>query len=270
VLGARPLVGAMTSLYAIPAWLLLALAIVLGAGIAVAGHVAVRRAFPTVDFRTYNDVGGIVLGVVGGLFGVTLAFIIAIVWQEYDGTRQRVAVEAAAATNLWHTARGLPQPLGTEVRGNLIVYAKLMVDDEWPAMRHGGMSPQAEALLTRTFEDVARLRPRDSGSGNAQAAALAYLGALHDARHQRLADNDSGVTPFEWTILLIGAVVIVLLCYLVGIANLRAQLLMTAAVAGMIAAMFVLIFELDYPFRGELAIEPAGWQEFLVTNRSEV
>jgi hypothetical protein len=262
--------GASTSLYAMPAWLLLVLAIAAASGVAVAGHVAVRRRFPKVDFRAYNDVGGIVLGVVGGLFGVTLAFIIAIVWQEYDGTRQRVAIEAAAATNLWHTARGLPSPLGTEVRRNLAGYAKLMVDDEWPAMRHGGTSPRAEALLTRTFEDVARLRPPDSGSANAQSAALGYLGALHDARHQRLADNDSGVTPFEWTILLIGAVVIVLLCYLVGIANLRAQLLMTAAVAAMIAAMFVLIFELDYPFRGELAIEPAGWQEFMVANHSEV
>jgi hypothetical protein len=45
--------------------------------------------------------------------------------------------------------------------------------------------------------------------------------------------------------------------------SLRAQLLMTGAVAAMIAATFVLIFELDYPFRGELSIEPSGWQEFL-------
>lgn len=260
----------MAALYAIPAWLLLALAIVVGAGLAVAGHIAVRRAFRKVDFGAYNDVGGIVLGVVGGLFGVTLAFIIAIVWQEYDGTRQRVAVEAAAATNLWHTARGLPAPLGPQVRRDLVAYAKLMVDDEWPAMRNGGTSPQAETLLTRTFEDVARFRPRDSGAANAQSAALSYLGALHEARHQRLADNGNGVTPFEWTILLIGAIVIVALCYLVGIASFRTQLLMTAAVAGMIAAMFILIFKLDYPFRGQLAVAPAEWQDFMTANRSEV
>ncbi|HEX3464233.1 MAG TPA: DUF4239 domain-containing protein [Candidatus Elarobacter sp.] len=260
----------MTALYAVPAWLLLGLAIAVAAGGAVAGHVAVRRAFPAVDFHAYNDVAGIVLGVVGGLFGVTLAFIIAIVWQEFDGTRHRVSVEAAAADNLWHTAQGLPAPLGPRVRRDVVGYATLMVDDEWPAMRNGGTSPRAESLLTRTFEDVARFRPRDAGAANAQSAALAYLGALHDARHQRLADNDSGVSAFEWAILLIGAGAIVTLCYLVGSAGFRAQLLMTGVVAGMIAAMFVLIFELDYPFRGDLSIGPSGWQEFMVKNRSAV
>jgi hypothetical protein len=34
--------------------------------------------------------------------------------------------------------------------------------------------------------------------------------------------------------------------------------------------MFMLIFELDYPFRGDLAIAPAGWQEFLDGNKGGV
>jgi hypothetical protein len=253
-----------------PAWLLLLIAIAAAAALAVAGHVAVRRRFPAIDFREHNEVGGIVLGVVGGLFAVTLAFIIAIVWQEYDGTGQRVALEVGAATDLWHTARGLPTPVGPEVRANLLGYARAMVDEEWPAMRHGGTSRRAERLLTRTFEDVAQLRPTNSGAANAQLASLQYLGTLHDARHHRIDDNNSGVTSFEWFILLLGAVVIVVLCYLVGLPNLRTQLLMTGAVAGMIAAMFVLIYELDYPFRGDLSIAPNGWQEFIDGSRDAV
>ncbi|HEY0395392.1 MAG TPA: DUF4239 domain-containing protein [Candidatus Elarobacter sp.] len=260
--------GASTVLYAVPAWALLLVAITAAAAAAAVAHVAIRRRFARVNFRDYNDVGGIVLGVVGGLFGVTLAFIIAIVWQEFDGTAQRVAVEAAAATDLWHVARGLPAPLGPEVRANLVGYAELMVHDEWPAMRSGRSSARAESLLTRTFEDVAQFRPHDAGAANAQSAALTYVGLLHDSRHRRIDDNNSGVSPFEWTILLIGALVMVSLCFLVGLPNLRAQLLMTGAVAAMIATMFVLIFELDYPFRGDLSVAPSGWEEFIVTNRS--
>ncbi|HEY0615866.1 MAG TPA: DUF4239 domain-containing protein [Candidatus Elarobacter sp.] len=261
---------AATALYAVPAWLLLILAMLAAALIAIAGHVAVRRRFQSVDFRAHNDVGGIVLGVVGGLFGVTLAFIIAIVWQEFDGTAQRVAVEAGAASDLWHVARGLPPPLDREVRSSLIAYADLLVRDEWPAMRNGRSSSAAEAVLTRMFEDVARARPAEAGAGTAQSAALGYLGALHDSRHRRIDDNNSGVSTFEWTILVVGAAVIIALCYLVGLPNLRTQLLMTGVVAAMIAALFVLIFELDYPFRGDLSISPAGWQEFVDRNRSGV
>jgi uncharacterized protein DUF4239 len=260
----------VTLLYAIPIWVLLPLAIIVAAGLACGGQLAVRRMFPNADFRPHNEVAGIVLGVIGGLFGVTLAFIIAIVWQEFDGTHQRVAVESSAAADLYHTASGLPAPLGHEVRSNLIGYAKLLVDDEWPAMRRGGSSARAEQLLTRTYRDVARFRPRDMGASNAQAAALTYLAALHDARHHRLDDNDSGVSPFEWSILLIGALTIIGLCYLVGFPDVRTQLVMTGALASTIAVMFMLIFELDYPFRGDLAIPPVGWQAFFDENKGGV
>lgn len=260
----------MTLLYAIPIWLLLPLAIVVAAGLACAGQLAVRRMFPGADFRPHNEVAGIVLGIIGGLFGVTLAFIIAIVWQEFDSTHQRVAVESSAAADLYHTASGLPAPLGHRVRVNLVDYAKLLVDDEWPAMRNGGSSARAEQLLTRTFRDVASFHPRDMGASNAQAAALSYLGVLHDARHHRLDDNDSGVSPFEWSILTISAVIIVGLCYLVGFPDVRTQLLMTGALAAMIAVMFTLIFELDYPFRGDLAVPPVGWQAFFDENKAGV
>jgi hypothetical protein len=253
----------MTALYALHPVVMLLGAVTLAVALACAGHVAVRRAFPRTDFRAHNEVGGIVLGVTGGLFAVMLAFIVAIVWQESDAAKQRVAVEAGAATDLWHTSQGLPPPLGPQVRKNLSEYAYAMVHDEWPAMRSGGSSKHAEDVLTRTFEGVARFKPGDVGAGNAQAASLQYLGILHDARHHRLDENGSGVSPFEWTILVIGAIVVIGICYLVGLQNLRTQLLMTGAVAALIAATFVLVFELDYPFRGELSIPPGGWQEFL-------
>ena len=309
----------MTALYAIPIWLLLALAIVVAAGLACAGQLVVRRLFPGADFRAHNEVAGIVLGIIGGLFGVTLAFIIAIVWQEFDATHQRVAVESSAAADLYHTASGLPAPVGPNVRRNLVAYAKLLVEDEWPAMRSGGSwinvfagsfvqpsgaalvtitqldpisvafslpqrnlgsvlaslrsggsSARAEQLLTQTYRDIAQFHPRDMGASNAQAAALVYVGVLHDARHHRLDDNDSGVSPFEWSILGISAVIIVGLCYLVGFPDVRTQLLMTGALAAMIAVMFTLIFELDYPFRGDLAIAPVGWQAFFDENKEGV
>lgn len=256
-----------TALYALPSWVVLLGAVAFAVALACGGQFVVRRAFPRIDFRAHNDVAGIVLGIIGGLFAVMLAFIVAIVWQEFDVATQRAAVEVGAATDLWHTSRGLPAPLGPAVRRNLISYAGAMVTDEWPAMRAGGRSKRAEDVLTRTFEDVAQFRPANAGASNAQSASLQYLGALHDARHHRLDDNNSGVSPFEWTILLIGALAVIGICYLVGSTSLRAQLLMTGAVAAMIAATFVLIFELDYPFRGDLSIEPAGWQEFLDDNR---
>ncbi|MBV8751152.1 MAG: DUF4239 domain-containing protein [Candidatus Eremiobacteraeota bacterium] len=256
----------MTALLAIPAWLLLLIAIVLFVGVACGGHLLVRRAFPGVDFTVHNGVGGVILGIVGSLFSVTVAFIILIVWQEYDGTSLRVATEVGAANDLWHTSVGLPEPVRDEVRRNLVAYGRLMISDEWPAMHEGGSSERAEYLLTRTLEDVARLRATSPSAEAAQTSAMQYLGMLHDSRTHRLDDNASGVSAFEWMVLFIGAGVIIGICYVLGLPNLRTQLLLTGAVAGMIAMMFVLVFELDYPFRGDLAIGSSGWQDFVRRN----
>jgi hypothetical protein len=260
----------VNALYSVPSWLLLFVAIVVAGGLAAGGHLAVRRAFPRVDFSDFNTVSSIVLGVVGALFAVTVAFIIAIVWQEFDATSQRSAHEVGAALDLWHISYGFPDPAGRELRHNLIAYADLITNDEWPKMRSGRSSERAETLLTRTYESVVRFRPANLGESNAQQIALQHLATLHDARHHRLDDNTSGIAAFEWTILLVGAIVVIGLCYLVGLSNLRTQLLMTATVGAMIAAMFVLIFELDEPYRGDLSVAPSGWYEFTARNRASV
>jgi hypothetical protein len=137
-----------------------------------------------------------------------------------------------------------------------------MVDDDWPAMRTGGDSRRSEALLTRTLEDVARFRPEAAGQGAVQSAALQELAAIHDARHYRLDDNRRGLAPFEWGTLLLVTGAVLGFCYMVGLSSMRAHLLVTAAVAAVIACMFVLIFELDYPFRGDLAVKPDLWRGF--------
>jgi Protein of unknown function (DUF4239) len=260
--------GALTPLYTVPSWVLLVLVVGGSAALACAGLLAVRKAYPNIDFRQHNEVAGIVIGIAGGLFAVTLSFIIAIVWQEFDATSQRVSIEAAAATDVWHVSAGLSPSLAREVRTVLRDYANTMVREEWPAMRRGASSAHAEAVLTQAFEDVARFRPANAGESNAQSAALQHLAELHDARHHRLDDNVSGVSPFEWVILFIGAVVVIGFCCLVGTADLRAQLIMTGAVAALIAAMFVLVFQLDYPFRGDLSVSPDPWLDFIKDSRN--
>ena len=94
--------------YEVPAFVLLFGAMAAAAAIACGAHFFVRRRFRTVKFSDNNAVGGIVLGVVGGLFAIMLAFVVGIVWREYDDSSQRVAGEVAAATNVWYAASGFP------------------------------------------------------------------------------------------------------------------------------------------------------------------
>lgn len=249
--------------YAIPAWLLLFLLCAFATALACAGLLYVHRHFRAVDFARHNIVGGVMLTVVGTLYAVTLAFVTVIVWQEFDASKERVSLEAGDAASIWHLSAGLPAPLGAELRSDMADYAKTMLTIEWPLMRVGRESERGETILTEAISDVARFRPADMGSSNTQAVTLSRLTDLHDQRRHRYQDNASGVSWFQWTVIILGAVVLVGFSYLFGLENARVHMLMTAALAITISSMFALIIELDYPFRGDLSISPEPWATFL-------
>ena len=252
----------MTALYAIPSWSLLALTCGAAVLIAVVGQVTVHRAFNRLDFLQHNEVGGFIIAVVGTLYSVTLAFVISIVWQEYDASASRAALEAGDAATTWQIAVGLPAPLAERTRGAIARYANIMIDDEWPAMSDGRASPQADALVEGLIHDAATFRPRDAGEVNIQAQILASLTDMNRARHERLADNARGLSAFQWLILVGGGAIVVGFCYLFGLSNQNIHNIMTGSVACLIAAAFVVIYELDYPFHGDLGIPSTPWQAF--------
>jgi Protein of unknown function (DUF4239) len=114
-------------------------------------------------------------------------------------------------------------------------------------------------LIMHATGVVGEYVPRNGAESNAQAGVLHQLSELHDARLRRLSSNDAGISWFDWTVLTIGALVVIGFCFLFGVRNARTHLIMTSCVAVLIASMFVMIFELQYPFRGDLRIPPKAW-----------
>jgi hypothetical protein len=249
----------VAALYAIPAALVLAAAIALAAGAACACQTALHRRFKEEDFLPHNDVAGFMIAVVGTLYAVVLGFVTVIVWQQYDSTKEQLALEAAALTDTWHASVGFPIPVRSHIRHDMMAYAETMIRDEWPMMREGHFSTRGDELIMDAIQTSGTFVPRDGAQTNAQATTLHLLTELHDARLRRLATNEGGITWFEWAILVVGAIVVLTFCYLFGLRNRRMHLIMTGGVAVLIASMFVMIFELQYPFRGDLGIRSDAW-----------
>jgi ABC-type branched-subunit amino acid transport system permease subunit len=149
------------------------------------------------------------------------------------------------------------------VRSDVLRYAQIMTDREWPLMRRGGYDAAAGAIGMDATNATGTFVPANSGQSNAQAATLAQLTIMHDARQQRIAINEIGLSWFEWLILLLGGVCIVCFCWLFGLRNQRVHLLMTAMVTTIIVSSLVLLFELQYPFRSDVGIGPGIWTDAL-------
>src|SRR5271166_638313 len=244
----------MNALYQIPPFVLLLIAIVLALAFACGGQVLIHRRLGSADFVQHNEVGGFIIAVVGTLYAVLLGFLTTVVWQHFTEAQQHAGSEASAAANAWHTSVGLPYDVRSRIRSKMNGYANVMIDDEWPAMRSGGFSPKADVALMDAMSAAGDYVPINPREANAQLITQEQLSVVHDERQRRLTNNDSAVSWFEWLVLLIGAVCVVGFCWLFGVRNAAVHLLMTGTVAIVIVSVLVLLFELQYPFRGGLGI----------------
>jgi hypothetical protein len=251
-------------LYAVPPFLLLVLALILAPLLACSGQWFVHNRLRGSGFFAANDVAGFIISVVGTLYAVVLGFITVIVWQQFGAAHLSVSLESASVGDVWHNAVGLPPAVRTRVRSDMLDYAQTMVNQEWPLMRMRSFSPRGDQLIMDATTVVGSLVPANAAQSNAQASILRLLDELHDNRASRLASNTTAVSAFQWFVLWIGALVVVGFCYLFGVSHIKAHLMMTGAVAVVIAAMFVLLFELQAPFRSQLGVTPEAWNALIV------
>jgi uncharacterized membrane protein YjfL (UPF0719 family) len=254
----------MQALYSLPASVLLVLALVVAVALACGGQLLLHHVVKDSSFLDDNDLTGYISGVVVTLYAVLIGFVTVVVWEQYNTTRDRAAAEASYAASVWHDAVGLDPGARSAVRKDMLAYVNLMIDAEWPQMRSGGFSPRGGALIMDATTRVGTMKADDNTKSNAQAATLQLLNGLHTERDQRLEASESpAVSGFMWSIMLLGAVVVVIFCYMFGASHRAAHLIMTGSVAAVIASMLVLSFELQFPFRGQLGISPHVWTSLL-------
>jgi hypothetical protein len=247
-------------LYAIPAVVLLSVILVSTIILSSAGQWFVHHRLGNRDFVGHNEVGGIIITVSGAIYAVILGFLTVEAWQRTQEARELAALESDADIDAWHTAVGLPADLRHHIRTDMLDYAQMMVDSEWSLMKMGHFNPDAGNIDMHAMDVAGSFIPSNAAESNAQLLTLQQLTILHDARQRRISTNRSGVSWFEWLVLLIGAVCIVCFCWLFGLRNLRTHLLMTAMVVTMIASTLVLLFELQYPFRSDVGVSPEAWE----------
>jgi hypothetical protein len=250
-------------LAAVPSAVLLLATIALAVALACTAQTFIHTRFKQTDFVAHNEVAGFIIAVVGTLYAVVLGFFTVMVWQQYDGTRDRLALETAAVIDTWHDAVGFPGAIRSRVRTDMLAYTHEMIDVEWPKMQRGGWSVRGDALIMDATGAIGEYVPRNPAETNAQAAVMRLLTDLHDARLRRLSSNEGAMSWFDWTILVVGALVVTCFCFLFGLRNTRTHLIMTSCVVAIIASMFVMIFKLQYPFRGDLRIRPTAWDGLL-------
>lgn len=227
--------------------------------VTVVSHALWQRRFSSEVLCRHNDVAGFMFSAVGVIYAVVLGFVVVVVWEKYDTTVADVGTEIAAVSDLYRTVDGFSEPARTQIRGELRQYTNEMINVEWPLMSQGVDVASDLALLEGMAHRIDAYSPETSGESNAQQMAQTQLSRLFDARRLRLMRSTPSVPVVLWFALVAGAVAMLAFAFLFGVENRRAQLVMTAILSGLIAVMFIVIYEFDGPFSGSVSISNDGW-----------
>jgi Protein of unknown function (DUF4239) len=233
-------------------------------GVAILGLLLVRRLVPLDLLQMHHEVGGYIIGVMGTIYAVILAFVVFVVWNQYQMANAAVVAEANSLGDLSRMTRRLPEPLQTQLRGALVNYLEAVIHSEWPAMGRQSESQEAWSAMQKLWEiyrsaDI----PRDERTQMFYSGSLQQLNNLSDGRRTRLFASHGKVPTLMWVLLWLEGTITLGFTYFFGVRSIRSQCLMTIAFALVVSLNLFLILELDQPFSGLAQISPTPLEQEL-------
>ncbi len=216
-----------------------------------------RHLFPNHQLAAYNDVSGFVYAVIGVVYAVIIGFVVINVWTQYDEAEDNARLEAGAVGNLHRIAEGLPEPASSALQDATLAYVRTVIDDEWPNLRNGERPGARELAHTDgLWAALNQVDPQTPREQQLYASALDQLTALSSFRRERFAQSESGVLGVLWMVMIAGGVLSVLFPCLFGVEKGFMHGLIVAILAATIGLLLLTVYQLDYPLRGDVSVQP--------------
>lgn len=246
-----------------PLWVV-AVLLTAGALIYSIGLMLVTRAAYGVDrLSLNNEVAGFKFAVIGVFYAVMLAFVVIAVWEDFRKTEAAVRDEAKAVVDLHRITFGLPFEGGAGIRKHLIAYTDDVREHEWQTMAVGEPSDAVIKDLDRLSQAIFAVGPSNFQELALYQNALRLLAVITDNRNERLDSSDGSMPWILWFVLIAGGLITLGYPAFFGSTNRLAQILMTAALAVLVALAMLLGLAFDYPFTGEVRISAFPFDQAL-------
>lgn len=249
-----------TAVDALPLWLLLVAVVAVIVGLVSLLVWLIRRLVPAVGEGFDAEVASQMLGVVAALFGLLLAFIIVIAYQNYSDAQSNVTGEADALAAIVRDTGAFSPEERERVRASIGVYVRTVVDDEWPLLRDGENSPRASAAVDGIFTALQAVNPTSPSAAAFYDDSVRQLNAGLEARRNRLDDAGGGLPWVVGALLFVGSLVIIGYAVLIGSQSFWFHLIGAGSIAVIVGMSLVVLVALVYPFTGDLAIDSGPFQ----------
>jgi hypothetical protein len=216
-------------------------------------------------FKLHNDVAGFIFATLGVIYAVILAFLVIVVWQNYDGAEKNATREANYIASVYRDTRPMPASFRNEVKKDLINYVNFIINDEWQIMSKGERSPKVQQAQDEIWRLFGSYIPKNETQKIFFAESVNKLNDSCEMRRMRLLQAHSGIHPILYFVLIAGGIITVAFTLFFGTENFVAQLIMTSMLAAMIAIALFTVIALDHPFIGDISVKADVFRNVLTT-----
>jgi hypothetical protein len=254
----------------LPSWALLLLIVTFSVTLGSVGTYFGRKLLAQRIKPQHNEVTGLTFTVVAGFYGLLLAFVIFLVWEEFNDAKKTADTEGSYAFELYQDIVYYPDP-GQSAKFNAayLDYVGLVVNKEYPAMEISKKSPETTAafinvcnLIGKSDLDV-RSKNADQVSYNKNEILLKNLNELTTYRNLRVLAGDSEIEFAVWIPLLFGGLITMLFAILLNTENMKLHIIMNGLLGCFIGMVFYLIILINHSFSGEISIKPTIYKQIL-------
>ncbi|APA97311.1 DUF4239 domain-containing protein [Nocardia seriolae] len=180
-----------------------------------------------------------------------MAFVVVILWQQYDTSHAHTASEGKALVSVYETVNDMPEPARGQIQGLVEDYTKQVVGQEWEVMdEQRRLSPATLATLDDLREAVAAAPATSAEDTATQDKAMTGVDAIVEARYDRGLDAGYRLPVFLYVALWFATIMLLLGTVFSGILVTKRSILMTGLFGLVIGAVIVAVYQLDRPFSG--------------------
>ena len=213
------------------------------------------RFFVATILKSTHEIAGYFISVVGTLYSILLGLIVVNVQSKFDESKMMAQTEASSCSDVANICRGLPRADAVKIRSYLQWYYTVVQQEDWQKIADGSTSEQSIPAYQGLWNAISALEPQTNKQSACFSSLLDSMKRLSDARRYRMSARKRGLSIIVWTVLCLGAVMIILFTYFFWVESASTQLLLTVFVALFVSLNLLLVRLFENPYRNELLIK---------------
>lgn len=244
--------------------------VVLVVTLSLAFTIALNHFWPAERRSAHNDVIGWQLSILGTTYAVILGFMLYTVWTDFGVASANASAEANSLLNIYHLAAGLPASQAQQLRDACRLYAKTVVEQDWPAMEKSLDAPlESRKVNVTMWKILVSVKNASPTEVLAEDHALYELSAVAAARKMRQTQSSSTLPTILWFVLVVGGVLTIVSSCMFGSPNAWLHGLQVFAFSLLIALVVAAIVDIDRPFQGGVHVSDSAFRSAITTMNEE-